>query len=106
MYASNTYVVRMATADDDLNLRRLAELDAKAPLRGPVLVGEIAGTPVAALALTDDRVVADPFVPTGHLLATLRVRAKGMRAVERTPLLRERLLAAVPVRIAARSRAT
>jgi hypothetical protein len=105
MYASNTYVVRMATADDDLNLLRLAQLDAKAPLRGPVLVGEIAGTPVAALALGDDRVVADPFVPTDHLLATLRVRAKGMRAVERTPALRERLLAAVPARIVARSRA-
>jgi hypothetical protein len=105
MYASNTYVVRMATADDDLNLRRLAQLDAKAPLAGPVLVGEIAGTPVAALSLADDRTVADPFIPTGHLLATLRVRANGMRAVERTPVLRERLRASLPASIVARSRA-
>jgi hypothetical protein len=96
MYASNTYVIRLATADDDLTLSRLAQLDSKAPLRGPVLLGEIAGTPVAALGLTDDRVIADPFVPTGHLLASLRVRAKGLRAVERTPVLRERLRAAVP----------
>jgi hypothetical protein len=105
MYASNTYVIRVATAEDDLSLRRLAQLDSRAPLDGPVLVGEIAGTPVAALAVTDGRVLADPFVPTDHLLATLRVRAKGMRAVQRTPVLRERLRAAVPATVLGRSRA-
>jgi hypothetical protein len=96
MYAPNTYVIRLATADDDLTLSRLAKLDSKAPLRGPVLLGEIAGAPVAALGLTDDRVIADPFVPTAHLLASLRMRAKGVRAVDTTPALRDRLLAAVP----------
>jgi hypothetical protein len=99
MYASNTYVIRMATADDDLTLRRLAQLDSKAPLGGPVLLGEIAGTPVAALGISDGRVIADPFIPTAHLLASLRVRAKGIRAVERTPVLRERLRAGVPARL-------
>jgi hypothetical protein len=96
MYASNTYVIRVSTDDDAVALRRLAQLDSKAPLDGAVLIGEIAGTPVAALSLTDDRVVADPFVPTAHLLASLRVRANGLRAVERTPSLRERLRDAVP----------
>jgi hypothetical protein len=96
MYYSNTYAIRVATADDEPGLRRLAELDSKAPLVGPVLVGEIAGAPVAALALTDNRTVADPFVPSDHLLATMHMRAKGMRAVERTPSLRERIRAAVP----------
>jgi hypothetical protein len=98
MYASNTaHVIRVATGDDDVALRRLAELDSKAPLDGPVLVGEIAGVPVAALALTDDSTIADPFVPSAHLLTTMRMRANGMRAVERTPSLRERIRAAVPV---------
>ncbi|MEA2380600.1 MAG: hypothetical protein QOH72_571 [Solirubrobacteraceae bacterium] len=96
MYAANTYVIRLATADDDLTLRRLAQLDSKPPLQGAVLLGEVRGAPVAALGLTDDRVIADPFVPTANLLAALRMRAKGVRAVERTPALRERLLAAVP----------
>jgi hypothetical protein len=96
MYASNTCRIRSATADDDPALRRLAELDSKAPLAGPVLIGEIAGAVVAAVALDDGRALADPFIPTDHLLATLRVRAKGMRAVERRPPLRERLRDAVP----------
>ena len=97
MYASNTYVIRLATADDALNLRRLAQLDSKPPLEGRVLVGEIAGTPVAAVGLADGRVVADPFIPTDHLLASLRVRAKGTRAGEHTPSLRVRLRAAVGI---------
>jgi hypothetical protein len=95
MYASH-YAIRLATADDDVALRHLAELDSTSPLVGPVLVGEISGTPVAAIALNDDRTIADPFIPTDHLVTTLRLRAKGVRAVERTPSLRERIRAAVP----------
>jgi hypothetical protein len=96
MYAANTYTIRIATAQDDEALRRLAALDSKTPLEGTVLVGEIAGTPAAAISLSNDRAVADPFVPTAHLLATLRVRAQALRAVDRTPSLRERLLAGLP----------
>jgi hypothetical protein len=96
MYLANSYAIRIATSQDVEVLRRLAELDSKAPLEGPVLVGEIAGTPAAAISLSDDRTVADPFKPTGHLTATLRVRAQALRAVERQPSLRERLLAGLP----------
>lgn len=96
MYAANSYTIRIATSQDVEALRRLAALDSKAPLEGPVLVGEIAGTPAAAVSLTNDRAVADPFVPTANLLATLRVRAQALRAVDRTPSLRERLLAGLP----------
>jgi hypothetical protein len=96
MYASNSCRIRPATAEDQPALRHLAQLDAKPPLDGPVLIGEIAGTPVAALALDDGRAIADPFIPTDHLLATLRVRAKGVRATERRPALRERLRNALP----------
>ena len=100
MYASN-HVIRMAGDDDALALRRLAKLDSRAPLAGPVLVGEIGGTPVAAISLIDDRTIADPFIPTDHLLIALRARAKGVRAVEHTPALRDRLRAGVGTRRAA-----
>jgi hypothetical protein len=98
MYAANTYVIRPATHDDAAALHRLAELDSASPLAGPVLIGEMRGAPVAALAVDDGRTIADPFVPTAHLLATLRTRAEGLRAVERTPALRARILAALVTR--------
>jgi hypothetical protein len=98
MYASNSYTIRIATADDAEALRRLAALDSKAPLEGTVLVGEIAGRAAAAVSLTDDRAIGDPFIPTAHLLATLRLRAHALHAVEQTPSLRERLIAGLPLR--------
>jgi hypothetical protein len=97
MYAANSYVLRLATASDAEALRRLAELDSQAPLQGSILIGELHGEPVAALSLTDDRAIADPFRPTAHLLATMRVRAGGLKAVQDMPSLRERLLAGLPI---------
>ena len=51
MFAANTYEVRLATEDDADALRRLAELDSRTPLAGRVLIGQIAGSPAAALSL-------------------------------------------------------
>jgi len=104
MYAANSYVIRLATDADAQALQRLAELDAQPPLEGSIIIGELHGEPVAALALADDRTVADPFRPTAHLLATMRVRAQGLRAVERTPSLRERMIAGVPATYRAATR--
>jgi hypothetical protein len=103
MYAANSYVLRLATDADAPMLSRLADLDGKAPLEGSVLIGELHGEPVAALSLRDDRIVADPFKPTAHLLATMRRRAYGLRAVEEMPSLRERLIAGMPLAYRARS---
>lgn len=61
-------------ADADV-VRQLAELDDAAELEGPVLLAVVGGRAVAAIALDDGRVVADPFVPTAHPVALLRVRA-------------------------------
>jgi hypothetical protein len=97
MYAANSYVMRLATDADAQTLRRLAELDSQAPLDGAILIGELHGEPVAALSLTDDRVIGDPFRPTAHLVATMRVRATGLKAVQDMPSLRERLLAGLPL---------
>jgi hypothetical protein len=95
MFAANTYKLRLATEEDADALRLLAELDSRAPLAGRVLIGEIAGSPAAALSLNDDRVIADPFRRTDHLVACLRIRAGAIRAHEATPSLSERMRAAL-----------
>ena len=100
MFAANTYKLRLATEDDADALRRLAELDSRAPLAGRVLIGEMAGSPAAALSLGDDRVIADPFRRTDHLVACLRIRAGAIRAYEATPSLTARMRAALRTRAA------
>ena len=97
MYAANSYVLRLASDADKDTLLRLAQLDSKPPLEGSILIGELHGEAVAAISLTDDRAVADPFGPTAHLLATMRVRARGLKAAEDTPALRDRLIAGLPM---------
>src|SRR5687768_2469065 len=71
MFAANTYKLRLATDDDADALHRLTELDSRAPLAGRVMIGEIAGSPAAALSLDEDRVIADPFRRSDHLVACL-----------------------------------
>jgi hypothetical protein len=105
MFAANTYVIRPATDDDAAMLRRLAELDSQRPLEGRVLIGEMNGTPAAAVSLGNGRVIANPFAHTVHLVTTLRMRAQALRAYEATPSLRERLLAALPIAYRARQAA-
>jgi hypothetical protein len=102
MHAANSYVIRMATDNDADALVRLAELDSKRPLEGSMLIGELGGEPVVALSLADDRAICDPFRPTAHLLATMRVRARGLHAVEHLPALRDRLLGGLPTNYRAR----
>jgi len=95
MFGANSYKLRLATEDHADALRRLAELDSRAPLAGRVLIGEIAGSPAAAPSVSDDRVIADPFRRTDHLVARLRIRAADIRAHEATPSLSERTRAAL-----------
>jgi hypothetical protein len=68
--------LRPARAADADVVRQLAELDDAAELEGPVLLAVVGSRAVAAIALDDGRVVADPFVPTAHAVALLRVRAR------------------------------
>jgi hypothetical protein len=72
---ADAVVIRPAYPDDDAALARLAALDSRRPLSGPVLIAERDGRPLAALATRDDRVVADPFAPTADLVALLRLHA-------------------------------
>ena len=57
------------------DLIRLAALDGARPLPGPALVAEENGAIVAALCLSTGRAVADPFVPSLHLVELLRRHA-------------------------------
>ncbi len=72
--------VRLATANDPEALERLAVLDSTEPTRGSTLVGELLERPVAALSLSDGRVIADPLVATSDVVALLRLRARQLGA--------------------------
>lgn len=96
MFAANAYRIRFATVEDAATLGRLAERYYQQRLVGRMLIGEIDGTPAAALSLHDGRVITDSSRPTDRLIVTLRMRAGAIHAFETTPSLRERLLAALP----------
>jgi hypothetical protein len=73
-------LLRTARADDDADLIRLAELDCARPLPGPALVAEENGALAAALCISTGRAVADPFVPSLHLVELLRRHAASEHA--------------------------
>jgi hypothetical protein len=58
---------------DRRSLERLALLDDKRVPAQPVLVAETNGRLVAAFSKRTGEAVADPFEPTAHLVAMLRV---------------------------------
>jgi hypothetical protein len=82
--------LRPARAEDDAVVRRLAELDEALPLEGPVLLAIVGGRAVAAIALDDERVVADPFVPSGHAASLLQLRARHLSSTSRRSRRRRR----------------
>ena len=68
--------LRVAQREDDYAVSRLAQLD-DAPLPvGPVVLAVVDGETVAALSLSDGRVVANPFVATEKAVSLLRLRAR------------------------------
>jgi hypothetical protein len=76
-------ILRFAVFDDAPDLLRLAQLDSAEPLREPILLAEVSGRVAAALSLTEDRVIADPFVLTGSAVELLRARARQLSGPER-----------------------
>ncbi len=75
--------LRFATQGDRPALARLAELDQAEPPAEPMLIGVVTERPVAALSLSDGRVVADPFFRTTELVELLRLRAAQLGRRER-----------------------
>jgi hypothetical protein len=68
-------VLRLARPDERALVSHLAALDDAPALRGRVLLALVADEAVAALSLSDGRVVANPFVGTRDAVALLRLRA-------------------------------
>jgi len=75
--------LRYALPGDAAALDRLAQLDSRRAPRGVVLVAEVGGELWAAISLDDRHAVADPFRPTGELVALMLERARQLRRAER-----------------------
>ena len=71
MTSTSTLTIRTADGDEP-TVRRLALLDSQRPLKGEVLLAQLDGQPVAALAAAGGRVVADPFRRTAAVVDVLR----------------------------------
>jgi hypothetical protein len=72
--------IREALSNDTEALEQLAELDSSAPLRRPALVAEVGGELWAAVSVAEQRVIADPFRPSGELGSLLSQRARQIAA--------------------------
>jgi hypothetical protein len=68
--------IRSATHEDLPALDRLATLDSRCPLTGPILLAEADGVLVAARSASTGEAIADPFVPTLDVLALLALRTR------------------------------
>jgi hypothetical protein len=63
-------------------------VDSSRAPRGVVLLAEVQGELWAAVSVDDGHAVADPFRPTGEIVALLEARAGQLRHVERHRTLR------------------
>lgn len=71
--------LRLAGADDDEAVARLAQLDSRPVPPPPLLVAERAGRIDAAVSLSAGDAVADPFRRTAELVELLHCHAGGER---------------------------
>jgi hypothetical protein len=80
---ASSLTIRYAGPADAGAIDRLAQLDSRRAPRGVVLVAEVGGELWAAHSLDDSHTVADPFRPTGELVALLLERARQLRRAAR-----------------------
>jgi len=95
MFPANSHIIRPATADDAIALRRLAAVSGVTPLAGRILVAEHDHVVIAALSLEESRTIADSDLAPSYIATVLRLRAEGIEAYEREPRLSERIREAV-----------
>lgn len=74
--SDESVTLRFGSPADEERLARLAALDTAEPPAHPVLLAEVDGRLLAALALTDSIVIADPFYRTADVIDLLRARAR------------------------------
>ncbi|HEY7630075.1 MAG TPA: hypothetical protein VH817_05210 [Thermoleophilaceae bacterium] len=82
MPSSTSFVIREATEKDAHAIQKLTSAAGQPPLEGDILIGEIAGSPAAAISVKDERVVADAFGIFLGLAAQLRIRAREINSVQ------------------------
>jgi hypothetical protein len=82
--------IRQSSPHDADVLTGLAQLDSSRPLSEPALVAQVGDEIWAALSLRDQRVVADPFRPSGVVVPVLVERARQLRREERRERGRQR----------------
>jgi hypothetical protein len=82
--------IRQSTSHDSQTLTGLAELDSSRPLHEPALVAQVGDEIWAAVSLSDQRVVADPFRPSGAVVPVLVERARQLRRDDRRERGRQR----------------
>lgn len=75
--------LRFSAPGDAPLLAWLAAVDSSNPPAQPVLLAEVDGRLLAALGLSDDTVIADPFHHTADLIDLLRARARQLNGDER-----------------------
>src|ERR1700759_2538317 len=85
---THSVIIRLASREDGELLEHLAALDSARRPVGTVLIAETDGHPVAALALTDDQAIADPFLPTADVMEPLRLRAREAQPADERRLFR------------------
>jgi hypothetical protein len=81
---TSSLTLRLAVPADADALDRLAQLDSRRAPRGAVIVAEVGGELWAAISIDDGHAVADPFRPTGELVALLVERSRQLRRARRT----------------------
>jgi len=69
----NSVTVRPYLPPDRRPLERLALIDDRRVPAQPVVVAEVGGRLMAAVSKRTGEAVADPFEPTAHLVAMLRL---------------------------------
>jgi hypothetical protein len=84
--AAPELTIRPARDSDARALQRLAELDSQQVLTGPLLVALVAGEPWAAMQVSGEAAIADPFRPTADIVEILHTRAAQLRGRSRRPL--------------------
>ena len=93
----NAMTIRYAGAADAQAVSQLAELDGAHLPDREVLVAEIGGSIVAALAVSSGAVAADPFRRTACAVDLLRMRARQLDRPRRRVRLPRALRGVLPV---------
>jgi hypothetical protein len=102
--AAPELTIRPVRGSDAGTLERLAELDSQPVPTGPLLVALVAGEPWAAVQVSGDAAIADPFRPTADIVEILHTRAAQLRGRSGRPLRSHRFAPPPLARIARRLR--